>query len=181
MHWDRNSDCSFGSGSIHRLQECSCHRSGNIVTKRHAATITSGDIPPLGVIVARSLVQIVGNPRSEVVITELEQSSHIVRTTHDVEYSLSCIVLQLLEETAVMFVDVYDLADLAAHQLMERVLLQQGISDVGDARSCKPCTHSVQVVQIGFQVLFCEIARNIGYVVKKAFPIHIADFREFQD
>lgn len=61
-----------------------------------------------------------------------------------------------------MLIDVYDLADLAVHQLMERVLQQKGVTDVGDTRSGKAGSHLVEFVQIGFQVLFREIAWNFG-------------------
>lgn len=49
-----------------------------------------------------------------------------------------------------MLVDVNGLADLAVHQLMERVLLQKGVTDVGDTRSGKTGSYLVEFVQIGF-------------------------------
>ena len=152
---------------------------GIIVAEGDTATVTPRDVPSLGVVIPGCFVQIIGNPRSEVVVAELEQSCHIFFTTHDAQYGLSGIVLQLLEESVVMLVDVNDLADFPVHQLVKRVLLQQGVPDIGDSRSGKTGSHPVKFVQIGFQVFLGEVTRHFGYVIKEPLPVHVTYFGEF--
>lgn len=41
---------------------------GIIVAQTHAALVTSGDVPPLGVIVALRFTHVIGHPRGDVVV-----------------------------------------------------------------------------------------------------------------
>ena len=84
---------------------------GIIITERDTATVSSRDIPTLGIVIPGCFVQVVGNPRGEVVVTELEQPGHVVLATNDTQYGLSGIVLQLFEKSVIVLVDVNDLAD----------------------------------------------------------------------
>ena len=89
-------------------------------------------------------------------------------------------MLRLLEERTVMVIQVDDLADPAAHQLMERTGLQQGVTNVPDTCRGETDTHVVEVVDVVLQVLLGEIARHAGDVVQHVLPVDVAYLREFQ-
>lgn len=67
-------------------------------------------------------------------------------------------MLRLLEESAVMVVQVEDFIHLSTHQVMERAALQQGVPDIADSRRGKPDTHVVKVVDVLFQIFAREVA-----------------------
>ena len=86
-------------------------------------------------------------------------------------------MLRLLEEGTVMVVQVEDFIHLAAHQVMERAGLQQGVADIADSRCGKPDPHVVKVVDVLFQVFAGEVARHTGKVVQQVLPVDVARFR----
>ena len=73
-------------------------------------------------------------------------------------------MFRLLEERTVMVIQVDDLADPAAHQLMERTGLQQGVTNVPDTCRGETDTHVVEVVDVVLQVLFRKVTRHAGEV-----------------
>ena len=89
-------------------------------------------------------------------------------------------MFRLLEESAVMVVQVEDFIHLSTHQVMERAALQQGVPDIADSHRGKPDTHVVKVVDVFFQIFAREVARHTGKVVQQMPPVDASRFREFQ-
>ena len=73
-----------------------------------------------------------------------------------------------------------DLADPAAHQIMERTGLQQDVTDISDTSRGETDTHVVEVVDVVLQVLFRKVTRHAGEIVQHTLPVDVAHFREFQ-
>ena len=96
-----------------------------VIAQGDTPLLASADIPPLRVVVSRCLVQIIRYPRGQVVVAEIEQSRYVILSTHHVDQQTAEVMFRLLEERTVMIVQVDNLADPAAHQLMERTGLQQ--------------------------------------------------------
>ena len=151
-----------------------------VVAQGDTPLLAPGDIPPLRVVVSRRLVQIVRHPGGKVVVAEIEQSRHVVLTAHHVNQQAAEVMLRLLEERTVMVIQVNDLADPAAHQLVERTGLQQGVADIPDTCRGETDAHVVEVVDVVLQVLLGEIARHAGDVVQHVLPVDVAYLREFQ-
>jgi len=142
--------------------------------------LASADIPPLRVVVSRCLVQIIRYPRGQVVVAEIEQSRYVILSTHHVDQQTAEVMFRLLEERTVMIVQVDNLADPAAHQLMERTGLQQGVTDISDTSRGETDTHVVEVVDVVLQVLLGKVTRHAGEIVQHMLPVDVAHFREFQ-
>ncbi len=79
-----------------------------------------------------------------------------------------------------MIVQGGDSTELAAHQLMERALWQQCVTEVGDTCRRQSDTHVIQVVKVASQMLFCKVARHMGEVVHYPLPVYVPGLREFQ-
>ena len=142
--------------------------------------LASADIPPLRVVVSCCLVQIIRYPRGQVVVAEIEQSRYVILSTHHVDQQTAEVMFRLLEERTVMIVQVDNLADPAAHQLMERTGLQQGVTDISDTSRGETDTHVVEVVDVVLQVLLGKVTRHAGEIVQHMLPVDVAHFREFQ-
>ena len=151
-----------------------------VVAQGDTALLAAGDIPPLRVVAPRRLVLIIRYPRGKVVVAELEQSRHVILAAHHVQQQAAEVMPRLLEESAVVVVQVDDLADPAAHQLMERTGLQQGVADIADTCRGEADSHVVEVVDVVLQVFFRKVARHAGEVVQHTLPVDVAYLRELQ-
>ena len=96
--------------------------------------LAAGDIPPLRIVVSRLFGHIVAHPAGQVVIPGFEQPRDVILSAHHIQQQPADVGFRLCEQVAVMLVQVDDLANLTAHQFMERAGLQQGVPDVGDTR-----------------------------------------------
>ncbi len=152
-----------------------------IVAETHASSVPSCDVPPLRVVVALRLVKIVGHPRSQVVVADVEELCHAVLAANHAEQGVADVLVERLEQGIVMGVQVANLADLSRKEFVEGVLLQQGITDVRQSRSGEVGSHLVQVVDVCLQVLLRKVLRCRGEVVNHTLEVHIADFGEFED
>ena len=123
-----------------------------VIAQGDTPLLATGDIPPLRVVVSRCLVQIICHPRGKVVVAEIEQSRHVVLSAHHINQQTSEVMFRLLEERTVMVIQVDDLADPAAHQIMERTGLQQDVTDISDTSRGETDTHVVEVVDVVLQV-----------------------------
>lgn len=142
--------------------------------------LATGDIPPLGIVVSRRLVQIVRHPTGEVILPDVEQSGDIILAAYHFDYEMAGILFHSLEQTVVMVVQVDDFTDFAANQLMERAGLQQGVSDIFDSCRGKADTHVIKIVDVVLQVFFREVARYAGQIIQHPLPVDVAHLREFQ-
>lgn len=153
---------------------------GVVIAQGDTPLLATGDIPPLRVVVSRCLVQIICHPRGKVVVAEIEQSRHVVLSAHHINQQTSEVMFRLLEERTVMVIQVDDLADPAAHQIMERTGLQQDVTDISDTCRGKTDTHVVEVVDVVLQVLLGKVTRHAGEIVQHTLPVDVAHCREFQ-
>ena len=151
-----------------------------VIAQGDTPLLATGDIPPLRVVVSRCLVQIICHPRGKVVVAEIEQSRHVVLSAHHINQQTSEVMFRLLEERTVMVIQVDDLADPAAHQIMERTGLQQDVTDISDTSRGETDTHVVEVVDVVLQVLLGKVTRHAGEIVQHMLPVDVAHFREFQ-
>ena len=168
------------TGPFAAVQDAVVVRGRIIVAQRHAALFPAGDVPPLGVVIPGGFVHVVGNPRGQVVVAEVEQPGHILRAAHHVEQEPSGILFRSFVQVAVMVIQVEYLFHLAVHQVMERAGLQQGVADIPDASRGQPHTHVVQIVEVALQVFFREVARYAGQVVQHPLPVNVSQFAEPQ-
>ena len=114
-----------------------------ILYKGFGSSVPTVDIPALGVVLSICLTHIVGYPRREIVVGDIEQSCDIVFATYHIQQGTSHIFVKLLKQVVIVLVYVYDLAHLSVKHFFERTFLQQCVTDIGHARCGKSHSHIV--------------------------------------
>ena len=142
--------------------------------------VTSGDVPALCVVSAGYFIHIIRYPLGEIVVADIKEAGNAVRTAHHVYQQSACILLGAFHQSAVMVIQVEDFLHLSAHQIMEGTLLQQSFSQIGRTGCGKPYTHVIKLVDVLLQILFGEVARYAGKVIKHPLPVYVPYFRQFQ-
>ena len=132
------------------------------------------------VVVSHPFVQVIRHPGREVIVAEVEQSGHVVRTAHHIQQQASHAVFRLFEQVSVVIVQIAYLADFSAYQVVERAGLQQGVSEVFHPGGSQSHTHFIQLVKITCNVLLGEVLRHAGQVAHQLFPPDASQLREVQ-
>jgi hypothetical protein len=89
--------------------------------------------------------------------------------------------LELLIEAVTALHDTGDGADLSGHHLVETVAAQHGVhhiltAGVGDAHS-----HTIEVVDVGFQVLLAQVGSGTAYIVQQLLPVDVAALHQREE
>ena len=66
-------------------------------------------------------------------------------------------------------------------EFVELAALQQGIAYIAHSCSGKVGSCLIQVVDVGFQIIYSEVAWHLRQVIQHLLPVHIAYLRKFQN